>query len=77
MPRFLLQRRKASPFRSTFIMILFCRVVDLGGKREGAAIDFFGAQEANVLRGKTWRGGLRRCPPPLDQCQREQKYDER
>jgi hypothetical protein len=28
---------------------LFCRVVDLGRKREGAAIDFFGAQEANVL----------------------------
>ena len=28
---------------------LFCRVVDLCGKREGAAIDFFGAQEANIL----------------------------
>ena len=28
---------------------LFCRVVDLGRKREGAAIDFFRTQEANVL----------------------------
>jgi hypothetical protein len=65
MPEFFLQSRRASPFRSTFIMIslpesasitgapqkerLFCRVVDFGRKREGAAIDFFRTQEADIL----------------------------
>jgi hypothetical protein len=65
MPRFLLQREEGEPFsldlhhdfatgerlnsRAPQKQSLFCRVVDLCGKREGAAIDFFGAQEANIL----------------------------
>ncbi len=56
---------------------LFRRFVDLSRKCEGAAIDFFRTQEANVLWGKPWRGGLLRFPALLEQCHREQKYDGR